>query len=220
MLGGSLSSYASRGLLHPGALRNGASRAAAASGSGVDRCRCGWTTAIPGIVRRSPDALCLVVGGAGHRGDLEPAAAAARQRRGGAEPGIGQELGRAGPLPRRGGVACRLNEEDQVQRQSYPHGSFESRLEAYPSLAHSADSTARRGAGALGLGCSAGLPGGRDRAIMGGSLRQDRAVPWQDVRGGSQPRERGGAAVRRGDSRMGDQRPGWGGIVPAKAGPI
>ena len=31
----------------------------------------------------------------------------------------------------------RLNEEDQVQRQSYPHGSFESRLEAYPSLAHS-----------------------------------------------------------------------------------
>jgi len=31
----------------------------------------------------------------------------------------------------------RLNEEDQVQRQSYPHGSFGSRLEAYPSLAHS-----------------------------------------------------------------------------------
>jgi transposase InsO family protein len=31
----------------------------------------------------------------------------------------------------------RLNEEDQVQRQSYPHGSFGSRLEAYPGLAHS-----------------------------------------------------------------------------------
>jgi hypothetical protein len=31
----------------------------------------------------------------------------------------------------------RLEEEDQVQRQAYPHGCFGSRLEAYPSLAHS-----------------------------------------------------------------------------------
>jgi hypothetical protein len=31
----------------------------------------------------------------------------------------------------------RLNEEDQVQRRSYPHGSFGSRMEAYPDLAHS-----------------------------------------------------------------------------------
>jgi hypothetical protein len=31
----------------------------------------------------------------------------------------------------------RLNEEDRVQRESYPHGSFRSRLEAYPSLIHS-----------------------------------------------------------------------------------
>jgi hypothetical protein len=31
----------------------------------------------------------------------------------------------------------RLNEEDTVQRESYPHGSFRSRLEAYPSLIHS-----------------------------------------------------------------------------------
>jgi hypothetical protein len=31
----------------------------------------------------------------------------------------------------------RLDEEDRVQRQSYPHGSCGSRLEAYPGLAHS-----------------------------------------------------------------------------------
>jgi len=31
----------------------------------------------------------------------------------------------------------RLNEEDRVQRQRYPHGSFGSRMEAYPGLAHS-----------------------------------------------------------------------------------
>ena len=31
----------------------------------------------------------------------------------------------------------RLNEEDRVQRESYPYGSFRSRLEAYPSLCHS-----------------------------------------------------------------------------------
>jgi hypothetical protein len=31
----------------------------------------------------------------------------------------------------------RLDEEDRVQRECYPHGSFRSRLEAYPSLAHS-----------------------------------------------------------------------------------
>jgi hypothetical protein len=31
----------------------------------------------------------------------------------------------------------RLNEEDRVQRESYPHGAFRSRLEAYPSLNHS-----------------------------------------------------------------------------------
>jgi hypothetical protein len=31
----------------------------------------------------------------------------------------------------------RMNEEDQVQRQSYPHGSFSSRMEAYPDLIHS-----------------------------------------------------------------------------------
>jgi hypothetical protein len=31
----------------------------------------------------------------------------------------------------------RLDEEDRVQRESYPHGAFGSRLEAYPGLAHS-----------------------------------------------------------------------------------
>ena len=31
----------------------------------------------------------------------------------------------------------RLDEEDRVRRESYPHGSFGSRLEAYPGLAHS-----------------------------------------------------------------------------------
>jgi len=31
----------------------------------------------------------------------------------------------------------RLDEEDRVQRESYPHGSSRSRLEAYPGLAHS-----------------------------------------------------------------------------------
>jgi hypothetical protein len=31
----------------------------------------------------------------------------------------------------------RLDEEDRVQREFYPHGSFQSRLAAYPSLAHS-----------------------------------------------------------------------------------
>jgi hypothetical protein len=31
----------------------------------------------------------------------------------------------------------RLDEEDRVQREFYPHGSFGSRLEAYPGLAHS-----------------------------------------------------------------------------------
>ena len=31
----------------------------------------------------------------------------------------------------------RLNEEDRVQRELYPHGSCRSRLEAYPSLRHS-----------------------------------------------------------------------------------
>jgi len=31
----------------------------------------------------------------------------------------------------------RLDEEDQVQRESYPHAGFASRMEAYPGLAHS-----------------------------------------------------------------------------------
>jgi hypothetical protein len=31
----------------------------------------------------------------------------------------------------------RLDEEDRVQRESYPYGTFRSRLEAYPSLRHS-----------------------------------------------------------------------------------
>jgi hypothetical protein len=31
----------------------------------------------------------------------------------------------------------RLDEEDRVQRASYPHGSFPSRMEAYPGLVHS-----------------------------------------------------------------------------------
>ncbi|MGO9464949.1 MAG: hypothetical protein ACLQIB_08130 [Isosphaeraceae bacterium] len=31
----------------------------------------------------------------------------------------------------------RLDEEDRVQRESYPYGSFRSRLEAYPNLRHS-----------------------------------------------------------------------------------
>jgi hypothetical protein len=31
----------------------------------------------------------------------------------------------------------RLNAEDQVQRECYPHGGFGSRMEAYPGLAHS-----------------------------------------------------------------------------------
>jgi hypothetical protein len=31
----------------------------------------------------------------------------------------------------------RLDEEDRVQRGAYPHGSFGSRMEAYPGLAHS-----------------------------------------------------------------------------------
>lgn len=31
----------------------------------------------------------------------------------------------------------RLDEEDRVQRESYPYGSFQSRSEAYPDLAHS-----------------------------------------------------------------------------------
>jgi hypothetical protein len=31
----------------------------------------------------------------------------------------------------------RLDEEDQVQRECYPHGGFGSRMEAYPGLAHS-----------------------------------------------------------------------------------
>jgi hypothetical protein len=31
----------------------------------------------------------------------------------------------------------RLDEEDRVQRECYPHGSFGSRLEAYPGLTHS-----------------------------------------------------------------------------------
>jgi transposase InsO family protein len=30
----------------------------------------------------------------------------------------------------------RLDEEDQVQRESYPHGGFKSRMEAYPELTH------------------------------------------------------------------------------------
>jgi hypothetical protein len=34
-------------------------------------------------------------------------------------------------------LQCRLDEEDQVQRESYPHHGFPSRLEAYPGLAHS-----------------------------------------------------------------------------------
>ena len=57
----------------------------------------------------------------------------------------------------------RLNEEDQVQRQSYPHGSFESRLEAYPSLAHSGRLT-RVWEREHWAWMRAGLPGGRDRA--------------------------------------------------------
>jgi hypothetical protein len=31
----------------------------------------------------------------------------------------------------------RLDDEDRVQRESYPHGGFRSRMEAYPGLAHS-----------------------------------------------------------------------------------
>src|SRR5262249_35677457 len=71
------------------------------------------------------------------------------------------------------------------------------------------------GAGELVLGRGAGVPGGGGGGAPGGLQREDRVGSREDVRGGGQPREGGGVAIRRGVGRVVGQRPGRRGAVSA-----
>ena len=85
-----------------------------------------------------PTPLALWLIGLGVGVIWNPPRTAAGQRRGGAEPGAGQELGRAGPLPRRrrscnGGWTRRTGCSASATRTA----RSVSRMEAYPGVAHS-----------------------------------------------------------------------------------
>ena len=90
----------------------------------------------------------------------------------------------------------RLNEEDRVQRESYPHGSFRSRLEAYPSLIHSGRPySVAFERGAVVLTGGAGSTGWGDNAPPGGLQREDRSVPREALCGDGDPRLGGGGPI-------------------------
>jgi transposase len=87
-------------LLRPGAFWNGAGRTPPLLQTlGTTSIGASGQRQSLGIVWRPADAVGAVADRPGHRRDLESAAAAAGQRRGGAEPRRGLELGRAGPVP-------------------------------------------------------------------------------------------------------------------------
>ena len=66
-------------------------------------------------------------------------------------------------------LQVRMEEEDRVQRECYPHAGFASRMEAYPGLIHSGrpyDAAWERSELVLGRG--PGAPGGAEGGAAGG----------------------------------------------------
>ena len=95
------------GLFRPGARRAGAGRAADMPGPlGPAAVAAVRQRQSLGVLRRSADAAGVVADRVGSGRGLDPAADTAGQRRGGARPGGGLQLGRAGPMRLGGGVAA------------------------------------------------------------------------------------------------------------------
>ena len=124
-------------LLCPGALGWCTPISAAALSTGADPRRWSRQWQSLGLMRRSAHSFGTVADRPGHPSDWNPPRRP--QDNGVVERSQGVASNWAEPDRCRNVAELqrRLNEEDRVQRELYPHGSCRSRSEAYPSLRHS-----------------------------------------------------------------------------------